>query len=101
MFKVKGKSTGVGADSLPQPETCGRILDDFRFAARAMFPCLESRFRFSSVDDFLEVDWKSMSEALAADFSEVAKRPHATVCSGGRSRSAAVCIHQSSVLQGT
>ena len=101
LLKVKGKSTGIGADSLPQPKTCGRILDDFRFVARAMFPCLQERFEFSSVDEFLKVDWKLMCEALASDFSEVAKRSHATMCMGGRSRSAAVCTHQSSVLQGT
>ena len=100
VFNVKEKKTGMGADSLTDPEKYHRVIDDLRYFARAMFPCFEKGFKFSSASEFRQHNLKSMCAAVSGDLPDVASRNLLTHCKGGRSRSASAANHQSNVIQG-
>jgi hypothetical protein len=100
VFNVKGTQRGLGADSLPDPTNYHRVIDDLRFTARAIFPCLDGAFEFSSPSEFRKHDLEGMCLALAKHFPEVASRNSVSECTGGRSRSASLAHHLCNVMQG-
>lgn len=101
-FLVPAGKTGICYDSKPNgAREVAHVMRDLNFVARSLFPCfLDSKFKFSSREEFLKIDLQELCKVITGHLPIAASRHVVSFCQGARSRSVSIAGHVSNVLQG-